>query len=52
MVEYIFLCMLLSPSVALAEDIRMGRGINGIYIGIPFESLESVYPEWSCTEKR
>ncbi len=53
MVRYILLCMLLSPSVALAEDIRMGFGINGIYIGMPFEELETLYPYGGqiCTEK-
>ena len=53
MVRYILLCMLLSSSVALAEDIRMGFGINGIYIGMPFEELETLYPYGGqiCTEK-
>ena len=54
MVRYILLCMLLSPSVALAEDIRMGFGINGIYIGMPFEGLETLSPYGGqiCTEKK
>ena len=51
MVRYILLCMLLSPSVALAEDIRMGFGINGIYIGMPSSEVESLHTTAGCYEE-
>ena len=50
MVRYIFLCLLLSTSVALGEDIRIGFGIKGIYIGMPSSEFESLYLTAKCAE--